>query len=105
MGFATKSIIKIVYKVTFFFEVAEFYFFCLIRCYSYEINLKFQRKFNEDPLSTNTAQQLNVSWTLVSKEFNKEVQELRFFRTEKQCKERWFNHLSPVLKKYLIKSS
>ena len=64
----------------------------------------FWRKINEDPLSTNSAQQLKVSWTLVSQEFNKEVQEIRFFKTEKQCKERWFNHLSPSLKKYLIKS-
>ena len=40
-----------------------------------------------------------VSWTLISKEFNKEIEQLCFYKTEKQCRERWFNHLSPFLNK------
>jgi hypothetical protein len=47
-------------------------------------------------------QQFNFSWAEISKEFNKNIEQLIFFKSDKHCKERWFNHLSPFLKKYKI---
>jgi len=37
---------------------------------------------------------LDSDWSQISQEFNKNFEQMRFFRTEKQCKERWFNHLT-----------
>lgn len=45
---------------------------------------------------------LDSDWSQISQEFNKNFEQMRFFRTEKQCKERWFNHLSPFLNKYFL---
>ena len=65
------------------------------------------RKFQEN-FSPST-QEFKTSWKSISDEFNKEIQHLSCYKTEKQCKERWFNHLCPFLKKcyffnnYIIK--
>ena len=42
---------------------------------------------------------LKVSWSDIAFEFNKEVQSIFCLKTDKQCKERWLNHLSPFLNK------
>ena len=57
------------------------------------------RKVDES-LWFDPSRQSKISWTAVSKEFNKEIQQMIYFKTEKKCKERWFNHLCPFLTKY-----
>lgn len=42
---------------------------------------------------------LKVSWSDIAFEFSKEIQKTCCLKTDKQCKERWFNHLSPFLNK------
>lgn len=57
----------------------------------------FRRRLYGDNMSNSD----KISWTLISREFNKLVPELRFHKNDKHCKERWFNHLNPLLKKYV----
>ena len=62
---------------------------------------KKNRKVDSQTFS-DPVHQFKISWVAVSKEFNQQIEELRFFKSEKQCKERWFNHLSPFLKKQFL---
>ena len=41
-----------------------------------------------------------ISWTRISFEMSKGLQNIFEFPTDRQCKERWFNHLNPQLKKF-----
>ena len=42
----------------------------------------------------------NVSWSKVAYELNKSTISSEEFKTDRQCKECWNNHLNPLLKKY-----
>ena len=42
---------------------------------------------------------VKISWSQVSFEMSKEIQKIYFLKSDKQCKERWFNHLNPFLNK------
>ena len=44
-----------------------------------------------------------VSWSKVSYEMDKGLERIFLLKTEKQCKERWFNHLTPFLNKSIKK--
>ena len=41
-----------------------------------------------------------VSWSKVSFEMSKSIEDIFQFPSDKQCKERWLNHLDPKLKRY-----
>ena len=45
-----------------------------------------------------------VKWIVVSREFCRRIGDIRFFMTDKQCKERWLNHLNPYLKRFFIRN-
>jgi len=49
-------------------------------------------------LGTNT--QINVKWRTVGMDFCRKIGDFNAFKTNKQCKERWQNHLNPHLKKF-----
>lgn len=45
---------------------------------------------------------LSYKWNEIAEELNKKVNGKFSFRLGKHCRERWLNHLNPILKKYFI---
>lgn len=41
----------------------------------------------------------NVRWMVIARELCQRLGDIKEFKTGKQCKERWLNHLSPYLKR------
>ena len=42
-----------------------------------------------------------IKWVLVAREICLRIGDIREFKTDKQCKERWLNHLNPYLRRFL----
>ena len=42
----------------------------------------------------------NVKWKTVAMDFCRKTGDFNAFKTQKQCKERWLNHLNPHLKRF-----
>ena len=49
--------------------------------------------------SSGIGRHVNVKWSIVAGELCRKTEDIRMFKTEKQCKERWLNHLNPFLNK------
>ena len=45
--------------------------------------------------------QEKVKWTIVARELCRRIDKIGMFKSDKQCKERWLNHLNPYLKRFL----
>ena len=43
-----------------------------------------------------------IKWVLVARELCLRIGDIREFKTDKQCKERWLNHLNPYLRRFLF---
>jgi hypothetical protein len=43
-----------------------------------------------------------VNWKKISQDFCMKIGDLKDFKTQKQCKERWLNHLNPDLKRFFL---
>ena len=41
-----------------------------------------------------------VPWTGIALECSKGIENIFHFKTDKQCKEKWLNHLNPLLNRY-----
>lgn len=52
--------------------------------------------------SFSTSSNNRYKWYDLAIELNKELNEIESFKTSKECKERWHNHLNPELKKYFF---
>ena len=52
------------------------------------------------PLILSRSGSTNVKWVKISFEMSKNYEEITHFKTNKQCKERWWNHLNPLNDKY-----
>jgi len=63
-----------------------------------EINYKFLKIRNFYP-QVFLGSQSKLNWAKISFEISKELENLNLFKTGKQCKERWLNHLNPFLNK------
>ena len=63
---------------------------------------KFQEKSSYASNLHSTQNKAEIFWSKVAQEYNKNIEQIRNFKTGKQCKERWNNHINPVLIKYLI---
>ena len=63
------------------------------------IFLFFLRKLYPSLFESKQNLKLKISWSQISHEMSKEIQKITFLKSDKQCKERWFNHLNPFLNK------
>jgi len=59
------------------------------------LNQVLEEKFKSNALKDN----INVKWADVSRDYCRKIGNFNAFKTDKQCKERWMNHLNPQLKK------
>jgi len=46
---------------------------------------------------------IDIKWSKVALDLSKAAKRGSTFKTSKQCRERWLNHLNPFLNKYVIK--
>lgn len=51
------------------------------------------------PLIISNKNPVKIKWVKIAYEFNKNFEEISKFKSNKQCKERWWNHLNPSTNK------